>query len=133
MREQGRLLEAKGVALLVVLTLLVWLSIAVYQKKFVSTVDIEVHTERAGLQLNTNADVRMRGALVGRVTGIDVEDGEAVIRIALDEDQLRVHLLSTTRAGLAAQWEDRRKLTPDTEHPGLATLIERRQGGQTHA
>ncbi|HET7690801.1 MAG TPA: MCE family protein [Nocardioidaceae bacterium] len=87
MREQGRLLEAKGVTLLVALALLVWLAVAVYQKKFVSTVDIAVHTQRVGLQLNDNADVRMRGALVGRVTGIDVEEGQAVIRIALDEDQ----------------------------------------------
>ena len=87
MREQNRYLEAKGIALVVVLALMVWLSIAIYQKKFTPTVDIEVHTERVGLQLNNNADVRMRGALIGRVTGISLEGGAAVIRIALDEDQ----------------------------------------------
>src|SRR5690606_28951951 len=43
------------------------------------------------------------------------------------EDELRVHLLSTSAARLAALWEERRRLIPDAEHPGLASLIDRRQ------
>jgi len=46
--------------------------------------------------------------------------------IALDEDMLRVALLSTSRAALAAQWEARRLLLPDSEHAGLLSLSERR-------
>ncbi len=87
-RTQSALrLEAKGLILLVVMALLVWLSIAVYQKAFTSTVDITVETARAGLQLNPNADVRVRGALVGRVKDIRQEDGRAVLTIALDDEQ----------------------------------------------
>jgi hypothetical protein len=50
--------------------------------------------------------------------------------IALNEEELRVHLLSTSIPRLAAIWEERRKLLPDTEHPGLASLLDRRQTGE---
>lgn len=46
--------------------------------------------------------------------------------IDLDEDTLRVNLLSTSRARLAVEWDERRKLLPDTEHHGLLNLMERR-------
>jgi len=48
------------------------------------------------------------------------------LEIAVDEDALRVHLLSTSMARLAALWEERRKLFPDTDHAGVAALTERR-------
>jgi hypothetical protein len=47
--------------------------------------------------------------------------------IAFNEEDLRVYLLSTSIPRLAAMWEERRKLLPDTEHPGLASLMDRRQ------
>ena len=46
--------------------------------------------------------------------------------IDLDEDTVRIHLLSTSRVKLAAEWEERRRLLPDTEHHGLLGLMERR-------
>lgn len=46
--------------------------------------------------------------------------------IALDEPQLRIYLLSTSRARLAAQWQERQRLLPDSEHPGIRTLSDRR-------
>lgn len=103
---RDRALELKGLALLLVFALLTWLSVATYQKKFVDTVDITLHASRAGLQLNTNGDVRMRGALVGRISGIDQRGGEAVIHLALDRDQadkipadVRARILPTTLFG----------------------------------
>ncbi|PAY08525.1 histidine kinase [Bradyrhizobium sp. UFLA03-84] len=50
----------------------------------------------------------------------------AQLEIAVEEDALRVHLLSTSMARLAALWEERRKLLPDSDHAGVATLTERR-------
>lgn len=47
--------------------------------------------------------------------------------IALNEHEVQVHLLSTSRAHLAAVWADRRRLLPDTDHPGLIAILERRQ------
>src|SRR5262249_12243475 len=39
----------------------------------------------------------------------------------------RLYLLSRSPARLRALWEERRKLLPDTDHPGLAAIIDRRQ------
>jgi len=48
------------------------------------------------------------------------------LSIDLDEDTLRINLLSTSRARLAVEWDERRKLLPDSEHHGLLNLMERR-------
>ncbi|QOZ38371.1 histidine kinase [Bradyrhizobium sp. CCBAU 53421] len=50
----------------------------------------------------------------------------AQLEITVEEDALRVHLLSTSMARLGALWEERRKLFPDSDHAGVATLTERR-------
>lgn len=47
--------------------------------------------------------------------------------IALNEEELRVHLLSTSKSRLAAVWAERRRLLPDTDHAGLIAILERRQ------
>lgn len=47
----------------------------------------------------------------------------------MNEEELRVHLLSTSAARLAAIWEEV-ELLPDTEHPGLASVIDRRHIGE---
>ncbi len=46
--------------------------------------------------------------------------------IDLNEEQLRVLLLSTSRARLSALWEERRRMLPDARHRALASLAERR-------
>jgi len=48
------------------------------------------------------------------------------LEVLLSEPELQVHLLSTSRARLAAVWAERRRLLPDTDHPGLNALLERR-------
>lgn len=52
------------------------------------------------------------------------------LEIAVDEEILRVHLLSTSMARLATLWEEKRRLLPDTDHAGLVSLIERRQSAE---
>ena len=52
------------------------------------------------------------------------------LEIVVDEEMLRVHLLSTSMARLAALWEEKRKLLPDTDHAGVVSLIERRQSAE---
>lgn len=47
--------------------------------------------------------------------------------IELNEQELRVLVLSTSRARLTALWEAHRRLFPDTNHPGLAAIMDRRQ------
>jgi primosomal replication protein N'' len=46
--------------------------------------------------------------------------------IELNEELLRIYLLSTSRAQLTAQWQERQRLLPDTDHPGLLALADRR-------
>jgi primosomal replication protein N'' len=52
------------------------------------------------------------------------------LEVALNEEELRIHLLSTSVPRLAAIWEERRKLLPDTDHPGLASLMDRRHSSE---
>lgn len=55
-----------------------------------------------------------------------VRDRAAHLQIDLDEDTLRVYLLSTSRARLLAEWTTRRRVFPDSDHLGLLNLLERR-------
>ena len=59
--------------------------------------------------------------------GLSVREKAKQFAINLNEEDLQVHLLSNSKARLAAMWEDKRRLLPDTGHPGLNSLFERRQ------
>ncbi len=61
-----------------------------------------------------------------RARADDVRQRARQFAIELDEDMVRIALLSTSRAQLAAQWEERRLLLPDSNHHGLLSLSERR-------
>jgi phospholipid/cholesterol/gamma-HCH transport system substrate-binding protein len=79
-----------GVAFLVVLALLVWLSIAVYNKDFTDTATVTVKTDSVGNEMHPYADVKMRGVVVGEVRGIEADpDGEgAKLNLALKPGKL---------------------------------------------
>ncbi len=55
-----------------------------------------------------------------------VRDRARQLDVELDETQLRAAALSTSRSQLAAVWEERRRVLPDTDHPGLLAIVERR-------
>ena len=104
-REHVRLLVA-GVAFLTVIALLIWLSIAIYQKTFERSTTVRIHADRAGLQLAKFGDVELHGAIVGQVRGIDQDGKQAVITVALDPDEaeqipdnVTVEILPTTLFG----------------------------------
>ncbi|WP_309547143.1 AAA domain-containing protein [Rhizobium rhizogenes] len=59
--------------------------------------------------------------------GISVREKARQFSITLNEEDLQVHLLSSSKARLSALWAEKRRILPDTEHPGLNSLIERRQ------
>lgn len=48
------------------------------------------------------------------------------LQVELDETKLRTLALSTSKSRLAAIWEEQRRLLPDTDHPGLLAIIERK-------
>ncbi len=55
-----------------------------------------------------------------------VRDRARQLEVELDETQMRVNVLSTSRSLLAAVWAERRRVLPDTDHPGLLAITERR-------
>lgn len=104
-REHRRLWLA-GVINVVVISLLIALSIAIYDKKFTPSTTVTVMADRAGLQLSRFGDVRLHGALVGHVKGIDSNGKQAEITLALDPGVARtipgnvsVQILPTTLFG----------------------------------
>ncbi|HET7387872.1 MAG TPA: MlaD family protein, partial [Nocardioidaceae bacterium] len=54
---------------LVVFALLVWMTYAIFSKAFVRYATVTLRASRTGLQLPVNADVKIRGVIVGMVRG----------------------------------------------------------------
>lgn len=104
--REHRRLQVAGLALLVTVALLISLSIAIYDKKFTPKTTVTVMADEAGLQLAKFGDVRVHGALVGRVAKIDSDGKSAVITLALRPDAAKhipasssVQILPTTLFG----------------------------------
>jgi len=81
----GRVL---GVAFLALLLLFVWLTYAIYDKKFVDYVPVDVRASSIGLQLNERADVKLRGMIVGEVRATEVDGDGAVLHVGLQPDMV---------------------------------------------
>jgi virulence factor Mce-like protein len=80
--------KAYGVAFIGVLCFLLWLTYAFYAKVFTDHVDVELKTSHIGLQLNEHADVKLRGIIVGEVSGVSTDGGEATVKLSLKPDQV---------------------------------------------
>ena len=103
--EHNRLLVA-GIAFLSVISLLLGLSIAIYQKAFEQNTTITIEADRAGLQLAKFGDVRINGALIGQVRAIEQDGKKARITVALRPEAAKeipsnvsVEILPTTLFG----------------------------------
>ena len=104
-KEHNRLLLA-GIGFLLSIALLLWLSVAIYNKEFDRVTMVTVKADRAGLQLAKFGDVRLNGALVGQVREVTQDGEEAEIHIALQPDaaeqipaNITVEILPTTLFG----------------------------------
>jgi phospholipid/cholesterol/gamma-HCH transport system substrate-binding protein len=64
-----------GVLYLVLITALVWLSVAIYQKKFTPVVLVSLKADHTGNSLQDGSDVKERGIIVGSVRGVKVDSG----------------------------------------------------------
>ncbi|MET9905576.1 MCE family protein [Streptomyces sp. NPDC006476] len=76
-------LRLYGVVFLAVLTLLLSLSVAVYQQAFTPAVRIRLEADSLGNQLDPRADVKLRGLLVGEVRAVHSDGSRATLDIAL--------------------------------------------------
>ncbi len=81
---RARRLEITGLAYLLVIALLVWVSIASYRHVFSDHVTVTVDARQAGQQLNVGGDVRMNGAIVGRVSAVDTRGSGARISLQIN-------------------------------------------------
>ncbi len=101
--EHNKLLLA-GIVFLTSIVMLIALSIAIYNKAFVTANLVTVQADRAGLQLGKFGDVRLNGALVGQVRSVDSVNQQASITIALQPeidipDNAEIEILPTTLFG----------------------------------
>ncbi|GAA4481393.1 MCE family protein [Actinoallomurus oryzae] len=78
-----------GLAFLLVLCLLVWLSIAVYQKRFTDVAMVTLRTDSVGNEMHPHADVKMRGQVIGEVRDISADGSGARLRLALQPGALK--------------------------------------------
>jgi phospholipid/cholesterol/gamma-HCH transport system substrate-binding protein len=76
--------QALGLVFLAVLAGLGWLTVKIYDKAFTSFVPVTLQADRAGTQLKENADVKVRGVLVGSVRKVTVRTGGVDVDLALD-------------------------------------------------
>ncbi|MFD8248560.1 MCE family protein [Nocardia sp. NPDC059691] len=79
--------RALGIAFFVVVALFLWTTIAIYNKQFVKTVDVDLITDSVGNALTRNADVKVRGITVGEVRSSSSEGGEVTLNLAINPDK----------------------------------------------
>ena len=75
-------------AFLLVLALLVWLSVALYQKKFTPVAMVTLYTSSAGNEMHPGAQVMVRGVQVGEVRQITAQGTGARLELAIEPGQL---------------------------------------------
>jgi phospholipid/cholesterol/gamma-HCH transport system substrate-binding protein len=77
-----------GICFLVLLLLFVWLTYAIFTKKFVDYVPVKLETSKIGLQLPALADVKIRGVIVGEVREVTVDGEGASLDLAIKPEQV---------------------------------------------
>ncbi|MGH3360673.1 MAG: MCE family protein [Nocardioidaceae bacterium] len=75
--ERTSTVRTLGVAFIVLMLLIVWLTYGVFNKIFTDKVEVSMLAPESGLQLREGGDVKMRGVLVGSVDSIQLApDGD---------------------------------------------------------
>ncbi|MET9440971.1 MCE family protein [Streptomyces sp. NPDC006610] len=77
-----------GVVFLLAPALLVWLAVAVYDKRFTDSARVVVETGSVGNEMHLGAEVKLRGVVVGEVRAIDATDDGARLTLALSPGAL---------------------------------------------
>ena len=87
--RSGAVRPLTGLAMIVVIGLIVFLAISLFRGTFTATEPVTVITDRAGLVMNNDAKVKMRGVQVGTVESIEERpNGTAALRLAMAPSQL---------------------------------------------
>ncbi len=75
--------KALGVVFLCLLLVGVWLTYAIFTKKFSDYDEVTLQTSKIGLQLPARADVKVRGVIVGEVLAFDATNEGAELTLGL--------------------------------------------------
>jgi phospholipid/cholesterol/gamma-HCH transport system substrate-binding protein len=80
-----------GLATVVVIAGIVAVAVGLFQGSFTESVPVTVISPRAGLVMNTDAKVKMRGVQVGKVASIEPRpNGQAVLHLAMYPSELHL-------------------------------------------
>jgi phospholipid/cholesterol/gamma-HCH transport system substrate-binding protein len=79
-----------GVVFLAVFALLIWLSLALFNKRFTPVEMITLDTGSAGSEMHVGADVMVRGVPVGQVRQITTDGATARLELAIQPDMVRL-------------------------------------------
>ncbi len=80
-----------GLGTVMAIAAIVALAVGLFRGSFTETVPVTVISDRAGLVMNPDAKVKMRGVQVGKVSSIESRpDGTAAIHLAMDPSQLHL-------------------------------------------
>jgi phospholipid/cholesterol/gamma-HCH transport system substrate-binding protein len=77
-----------GVVFLLVLGLLIWLSLALYNQQFSSVATVTLRTDSTGNEMHPDAQVMVRGVQVGEVRSIQADGSGAVMTLAIQPDMV---------------------------------------------
>lgn len=114
-----------GLATVVFIVVIVAVAVGLFRGDFTKTVPVTVVSSRAGLVMNPEAKVKLRGVEVGKVSSIDVRpDGGAVLHLAMQPSQMKLipqdvnaEIVSTSAFG--AKFVD---LVPPSSEPATQPL-----------
>jgi phospholipid/cholesterol/gamma-HCH transport system substrate-binding protein len=80
--------RSAGIAFLLVMAVLAWLSVQVYQEEFSDDVLVTLKTDRIGNQLNKASQVKARGVVVGDVRAVHAAQDGATVELAMKPEAL---------------------------------------------
>lgn len=83
-----RVRKFAAVAMVGLMVVVITLAVGQFLTWFSSTEQITIVAPRAGLVMNPDAKVELRGVVVGRVKTIDTVDGHATLGLAIDSGQM---------------------------------------------
>ncbi|NLE82302.1 MAG: MCE family protein [Rhodococcus sp.] len=89
MNETATVLRRRvlGIAFFVVLALFLFVTLGMFNKIFTKVVKVELITDSVGNSLSLNADVKVRGMIVGEVRNSTPQDGAVSVELAIQPDQ----------------------------------------------
>jgi len=84
--ERPGTLKVLGAAFVALMLFFLWLTFAFFNKTFVDYDKVTLVGPKAGLNLPENADIKLRGMIVGEVRGIRSTDGTIEVTLGMDPD-----------------------------------------------